>query len=146
MAMRNGNIKVSNYGPRSYTLAANNPAILWDKENVLAIRIFDTGGDGGIYGDKHYIAMSSLLDNVSINTDEPFDFGETSMSKSVSLVTNSSYNYNGALHFTALDPETDKVVIDKTVAAGFSAGKPYIYFIYHRPEPEALVSVDLYIY
>jgi alpha-galactosidase len=124
---RGGDIKTSKYGPRSYAIAANNPAILWDKDNVLAIRIFDTGGDGGIYGENHNITMASLLDNVSINTDEPFDFGETALNKSIRLVTNSSYTYNGQLTFRAVDPETDKVVIEKHVAAGFSAGKPYVY-------------------
>jgi len=124
---KNGSIKKGNYGPRSYTLAVNNPAILWDKENVLAIRIFDTGGDGGIYGEQHYIAMSSLMDNVSINTDESFDFSETTLNKSISLLTNSNYVYSGMLHFRAVDPETEKVVIDKSVAVGFSAGKPVSY-------------------
>ena len=42
----NGPITSSKYGPRTYVIAADNPAILWDKENVFAIRIFDTGGPG----------------------------------------------------------------------------------------------------
>jgi len=125
--LKNGNIKVSNYGPRSYTLAANNPAILWDKENVLAIRIFDTGGDGGIYGEKHFIEMSNLTDNVG-TTDVPFDFGaNNTLSKSFKLITQSNYIYNGDLTVRTIDPETRKVVDQKNVAVTFSAGKPYTY-------------------
>lgn len=126
--LKNGNIKVSNYGPRSYALSASNPAILWGKDNVLAIRIFDTGGDGGIYGKKHNIVMSSLMDNVTVNTDGDFDFGQNgSLNKTIRFATDGRYSYNGHLHFTAYDPETEKIVIDKTAAAGFSAGHPYIY-------------------
>ena len=130
-----GKITVGNFGPRSYTLAANNPAILWDKENVLAIRIFDTGGDGGVYGGAHNMVMSRLLDNVTINNDESFDFGDNgSMSKSITLLTNSNYAYTGELKFEAKDPETGDAAISKTVQVSFSAGKPYIYsFTIDRP-------------
>jgi hypothetical protein len=131
----NGSIKNGNYGPRSYTLSTGNPAILWDKENVLAIRIYDGGGDGGIYGENHNMVMNSLLDDVSINTDESFDFGDNgSLAKSITLLTKSSYTYNGRLSLRAYDPETNRVVIEKSVAAGFSAGKPYVYsFTIDRP-------------
>ncbi len=33
---------------RSYVLAVDNKAILWDKENILAIRVYDNHGPGGI--------------------------------------------------------------------------------------------------
>jgi alpha-galactosidase len=130
-----GSIKKGNYGPRSYTLATNNPAILWDKENVLAIRIFDGGGDGGIYGEMHNMVMNSVLDDAWINADDSFEFGDNgSLGKSVKILTNSSYKYNGVLKLRAVDPETGQTVIDKSVTAGFSAGNPYLYtFTIDRP-------------
>jgi len=125
---KGGSIKTSQYGPRSYTIAANNPAILWDKENVLAIRIFDTGGVGGIYGDDHKISMVGLMDNVSINTDADFSYGEkNSLSKSVKLITNGHYQYKGKLAFKVTDPENNSVVYEKTNDVDFSAGKPFTY-------------------
>ena len=144
---KNGNIKVSNYGPRSYSVSANNPAILWGKDNILAIRIFDTGGEGGIYGETHHITMVSLMDDVVINTGEAFDFGDGGiLNKSVRFSTNSSFLYSGSVHFTALDPETNKVVIDKTVAADFKAGHPYVYtFTVDHPQKRSYKLTYTYI-
>lgn len=123
-----GTIKDGNYGPRSYTIAANDPAILWDKENVLAIRIFDTGGEGGLYGDKFTLAMSDILDPVSINSELPFVFGDNNtLNKSIKLVTGSTYNYTGKLSFKVTDPETGAVIYEKSNNANFTAHKPFTY-------------------
>ena len=125
---KGGDIKTSNYGPRSYVIAANNPAILWDKENVLAIRIFDTGGDGGIYGDKFKISMADMMDNVVINTDADFSYGDkSSLNKSIKLTATGNYQYKGKLYFTVTDPEDNSVFYQKTNDADFSAGSPFTY-------------------
>jgi alpha-galactosidase len=123
---KGGDIKSSKYGPRSYAIAANNPAILWDKDNVLAIRIFDTGGDGGIYGENHNIQMSGLMDNVTIDDGADFIFADdNSLSKSVKLTANSNYLYKGKLALKVTNPETNSVVYEKTNDADFTAGKPF---------------------
>lgn len=126
---KRGNIKTSNYGPRSYVIAAANPAILWDKENTLAIRIFDTGGDGGLYGDKHSIAMAGVMDNVSINTDADYIYDDDKMglSKSIRLFTTGSYQFKGVLHFTVTNPEDNKILFETNSNANFTAGKPFKY-------------------
>jgi hypothetical protein len=125
---KKGDIKTGNYGPRSYTIAANNPAVLWDKENVLAIRIFDTGGSGGLYGDKFTLGMADLMDPVSINTDADFSYGDNnSLNKSIKLVTTSNYTYKGKLAFKVTDPENGTVLYEKTNDADFTAGKPFTY-------------------
>ncbi|MDB5086330.1 MAG: putative Ig protein [Mucilaginibacter sp.] len=125
---KGGDIKTGNYGPRSYTIAANNPAILWDKENVLAIRIFDTGGDGGIYGHKFTIGMADLLDPVNVNTDAEFSYGDNnSLNKAIKLTTTSNYAYKGKLAFKVTDPENNSVIYDKTNDVEFTAGKPFTY-------------------
>src|ERR1700754_443623 len=121
-------VKGAFYGPRTYTIAANNPAVLWDKENVLAVRVYDTGGDGGIYGTNFSIAMADVMDHVKINTEADFDYGErNSLSKSIRLLTSSHYNYSGKLTFRVTDPETNAVLYEKTNAAAFSSIKPFAY-------------------
>src|ERR1700712_3235915 len=58
---KNGeDIKKGIYGPGSFSLLANNSAIRWNKENLIAVRIFDTGGAGGVYGDKFDVKMVDL--------------------------------------------------------------------------------------
>jgi alpha-galactosidase len=126
---KNGsNIKSGLYGPGSFSLAVNDPAILWDKENVIAVRIFDTGGGGGVYGEKFRLHMVDLMDNVDINTDGNFYYEEKSMSKSIKLKANGgSYSFNGKLNFKLTDPETDTIVYQKTNEAHFAAHSPFTY-------------------
>jgi alpha-galactosidase len=125
---KKGDIRTSNYGARSYTIAASNPAILWDKENLLAVRVFDTGGDGGLYGDKFTLSMSDIMDPVTINTDADFSFGDNnSLTKTIKLVTGSTYQYKGKLAFKVTDPENGAVIYDKVNDAEFTAGKPFTY-------------------
>jgi alpha-galactosidase len=125
---KGGDITTGNYGNRSYTIAANNPAILWDKQNLLAIRIFDTGGDGGLYGDKFTLAMADVMDPVSINTDADFMVGiNNSLSKSIKLTTTSNYVYKGKLSFKVTDLEDNSIIYSKINDATFTAGKPFKY-------------------
>jgi hypothetical protein len=125
---RSGTIKDGNYGPRTYNIPASDPAILWDKENVLAIRIYDTGGDGGIYGDNFSIGMADVMDHVTVNTDGDYSFQENnSLAKSIKLITTNKYQYQGTLAFKVTDPETGAVIYEKTNPANFTAGKPFTY-------------------
>ncbi|MDO3640537.1 putative Ig domain-containing protein [Mucilaginibacter sp. L3T2-6] len=136
-----GTIKDGNYGPRRYTIAANNPAIHWDKDNVLAIRIFDTGGAGGMYGNKFTLSMAGLMDPVVINTDAAFAFGENnSLSKTIKLMANSNYNYKGKLAFKVTDPENGSVLYQKINQVDFTAHKPFNYtFTIARLEKKSYV-------
>jgi alpha-galactosidase len=116
------------YGPGSFSVAANNSAINWDTENVIAVRVFDTGGVGGVYGDKFDIKMVDLMDNVTINTDGSFYYEEKTMSKSIRLTASGgSYNYVGKLYFKVADPETDTIIYQKTNDAHFAAHSPFTY-------------------
>ncbi len=52
---------------RKYVIPANDPRILWDQENVIAIRVLDTGGGGGLYSTDLSISMTDLKDYVNID-------------------------------------------------------------------------------
>jgi len=52
---------------REYHLPVNHPAIHWDAENVIAIKIYDGGGTGGIFMGAPYIDMLEKIDGVSVN-------------------------------------------------------------------------------
>jgi len=56
---------------RHYILAASDPRIQWDKENVIAVRCFDQGGDGGMFGKPFEISMRGLREKLK------FDFAST---------------------------------------------------------------------
>src|SRR6187455_138829 len=51
---------------REYHLSVFNPIIKWDAENVIAIKVYDGGGPGGMFGGDPYIAMMDLIDGIKI--------------------------------------------------------------------------------
>lgn len=127
---RKGDIKTGgNWGPRSYKVAANDPAILWGKENVVAVRIYDTGGDGGIYGSDFSIGMVDITDAIAFNTDFDFNFGAgNTLGKTIRLqASGSSFAFSGKLSLKLIDPETNAIVTEKSSDVAFSSGKPFTY-------------------
>lgn len=120
-------IQHGSYGPCSFSIAVNDPAVLWNKENVIAVRLFDTGGAGGVYGDNFNIKMVDLMDNVSINTGADFYYGKKSLSKAIKLIANGSYSYKGKLNFKLTDPESNTIIYQKTNDVHFAAHSPFTY-------------------
>ena len=53
---------------RSYHLPVAHPSIRWDKENVLAIRVYDGGGTGGIFMGAPFIDILERTDGLTIRT------------------------------------------------------------------------------
>ena len=53
---------------REYHIAANSKSLKWDKENVLAVRVYDGDGGGGIFSATPFINMLDLIDGVSLET------------------------------------------------------------------------------
>jgi alpha-galactosidase len=72
---------------RRYVLPANDPRILWDKENVIAIRVFDQGGLGGVFAKPFEISMADLKNYIGFELKEtPFKFeGDTVLTKVYSI-------------------------------------------------------------
>ncbi len=71
---------------RRYTLPVNDPRILWDKENVIAVRVYDQGGQGGIYTGNLAISMVSIKEYIALDYIQiPFVFKNKSVSKNFSL-------------------------------------------------------------
>jgi hypothetical protein len=126
-------IKTGFYGPLKFVLSTNDPAILWDRDNVFAVRIYDSGGNGGIYGDtsQFKISMMDVMDNARINNNADFEYGDDdiSLSKTITLLTGSNYDYKGKFDFKAIDPETGATVSEKTSNAEFAKGMPFRYSV-----------------
>jgi hypothetical protein len=51
---------------RDIHLSTTDTLLRWDQENVLAIRVYDGGGPGGIYGGDLFLAMMGLQDGLQI--------------------------------------------------------------------------------
>jgi alpha-galactosidase len=123
---RTGGMQERHFGSRTYKIATSNPAILWDKENVLAVRVFDTGGDGGLYGPNFNIHMADIMESVSYDINTDFGYGTKNLlGKLVKLTANNSYAYKGTITYKVTDPETGAQIASKTEKAEFSRNKPF---------------------
>ena len=71
---------------RRYTISSDNPGILWDRENVIAVRVYDEGGQGGIWSGNQLIAMPKISEYISLNASQvPFLQKNNSLSKTISI-------------------------------------------------------------
>jgi hypothetical protein len=99
---------------RPYILPADDPRILWDKENVIAVRVFDAGGQGGIWNGNPNIRMVDYKDYLVFdNNSRPFEFGKEQLSKTF-IVKNASANHTikGTLNIAALNKLTGEKIND----------------------------------
>ena len=53
--------------PRRYVLNVANCPVKWDKMNTIAVRVYNQGNPGGIFGDKVYIRKGTIADFADIN-------------------------------------------------------------------------------
>ncbi len=78
---------------RNYTLAKDDPRIMWDKENVIAVRVYDQGGGGGMFYGDCQITNISLSEYLKCNNDQvAFDLSNKMIAKSF-LLENISAKY-----------------------------------------------------
>ena len=84
------------YAERRYILSANNPLILWDKENVIAVRVNDLKYGGGLYSGKPSISMIDITDKLIIDkATYPYKFDKSIVSKRFALRNTSHVDLNG---------------------------------------------------
>ncbi|MBE0648602.1 MAG: alpha-galactosidase [Bacteroidales bacterium] len=62
--------------PRHYLLSVNDPRIRWDEENTIAIRVYDSGGLGGLFDGPFELSMLDLEDYIHFDAASAgFDYG-----------------------------------------------------------------------
>jgi alpha-galactosidase len=122
-----GDIHNGLYGKCVVKLPVDDPSFYWDRPNTIAVRVFDTGGDGGIYDGVFAVGMNNPIDESAINTDEAFSLtADNTVSKRIQLETNAGgYTFSGKLLVKVVDPETGAVIFTKTASATFSQGRPF---------------------
>lgn len=100
---------------RRYMIPSNDPRILWDKENTIAVRVFDQGGQGGIYSGNQVIEFPSLKEYLTMdNVLRPFVFSGKNVSKAFSIRnTNSKLTIKGALSITAIGKLSGKTIFNQ---------------------------------
>ena len=98
---------------QEYHIAANSSFFNWGGENILSVRVYDSGGPGGIYGGIPYVNMVDLIDGVEINNSSPVRFiSPTKAKKDISLINNYNQKITGKLYCSIIDVENDITVKD----------------------------------
>jgi PKD repeat protein len=97
---------------RPYTLSVSDPRIRWDQENLIAVRVFDQGGQGGLYTGDQAIMMTKLSDYLVVeNNVSPFEFTADGLSKKIWLRNrSSSYRMTGFYRIVAVDKLTGEEI------------------------------------
>ncbi len=112
--------------PRKYALPVNDPRIKWDGDNVLAIRVFDRGGLGGLYGPAPYISMRDISDYVAIDLNsEPFIIKKQVNYKKIVVLRNTSKkdNFKGTLSLEVRNQENGRVIYSESTEMKIDAGQ-----------------------
>lgn len=52
---------------RHYTFSSDLSALHWDQDNVLAVRVYDGGGSGGIFGTGHLLRFLNPVDYIKMD-------------------------------------------------------------------------------
>ena len=98
--------------PRRYAIAITDPRIRWDQENVLAIRVYNWGGPGGLFGKQRRIAMADLIEYLVIEKHagvfEPR--GQSWLKHIVFRNRSLRYKLQGMLKLTLYDNLTEKLL------------------------------------
>lgn len=126
-----GTIEQGDYNAeRVYVLPTDDPAIHWDHENTIAVRVFDHGGDGGMWAGPYYINTTGISDFVTIDdhTDN-FHFRErTHLSKKIILKSSTDqYSFSGKLNIRIINPDNHQTIWEKTIPASFTEAKSFDY-------------------
>lgn len=97
---------------RTYSLSANDPRIKWDQENVIAVRVFDWNGGGGMYTGDQAITMINISDYLAIeNNKVPYKFEDNNLKKTIDLRnTSSGYTIEGVFSINAINKITGEVL------------------------------------
>ncbi|MGE5423815.1 MAG: putative Ig domain-containing protein [Syntrophothermus sp.] len=115
---------------RSYTLAVKDPAILWDKENVIAVRVYDQGGQGGMYTGDQAIRMTTLGDYLVIDNNlAPYDLRDGNVSKTIQVKNSSAaYSLGGKFLISAVNKLTGEEIYhqEKEISLGPLKKKDFI--------------------
>jgi alpha-galactosidase len=109
---------------RAYAVPMDDPSLRWGEENVLAVRVFDEGGLGGLWTSGQNLRPLKLSDYVEMDAArQPFTFGDRSISKTFRLANRSERRtLDGQLALTATGSLSGKVVHNRLVPFELAPG------------------------
>jgi alpha-galactosidase len=125
---------------REYHIAASSPIIKWDQENIIAIRVYDGGGTGGIFMGEPYIDMLEKFDGIELSGGGDYQFLGQKVRKELSVSNRFNTSIRGSLHYRVVDAVAQKTLEEKTLEVSLGAfQKKTLPIVFpHRPGVELL--------
>ncbi len=117
---------------RNYSLPVNDPRIKWDQENVLAIRVYNWGGPGGVYSGDLYISMPDISKYLNLEIKPGiFTAHEHTMNKKISLKNKAGkYSIDGTL----------KIIVENNITGNKLFAKSYS--LHLKPKEQMKIAFD----
>jgi alpha-galactosidase len=104
---------------REYHVTATNKAIRWDAENVIAIKVYDDGGTGGIFMGSPYIDMLEKTDGLVIAPDaDSIRYTDAEASVPLTLTNTFNTSFTGTLKIRFRDAIAKRDVLERTMTVG----------------------------
>lgn len=132
---------------RKYTLASDDPRILWDKENVIAIRVYDQGGLGGLFYGVPSISVMTLSEYLSCDfKDITFEYGKNTIAKNFSLNNISTkHKLDGTFSIVSKNKINGKVYYSKKYDVTLQPGSSQKFsFSYNNPNEPTFITYKFY--
>jgi len=95
---------------REYHVSTNDPAIKWNKENIVAVKVYDHGGKGGIFGATPFVNMIDQIDGIKMHIDYGKINEKGKLSASLMVVNNSRDPISGSLMIRITDADKDSTI------------------------------------
>jgi len=104
---------------RVYVLPPDDPRILWDQENVIAVRVFDEGGSGGLWTGDASLRMVQLADYLALESAQvPYRFDSRRLRKNIVLKNiSASRSLEGTMNVQAVNKVNGEIMFSQTLKA-----------------------------
>lgn len=125
---------------RNYVVPVNDQRIRWGKKNVIAIRVHDHGGNGGMLFSSPSISMVDIKDYLSIDIYSfPFEILGEHFTKNIRLHnTHKNENFSGELIVKVARFNDGKVIYETSDLVEVKANEQYDYlFSFSSPSGES---------
>jgi len=102
--------------PRRYKLSVDDPRINWDQENTIAIRVYDSGGLGGLFSGPFEISMLDIDDYIRFDFGSSgFDYGEGNSFEKTFVIENLSTieEFMGVLSIQVKSTNPERLILQQ---------------------------------
>jgi alpha-galactosidase len=93
---------------RDIHLSSNDPVIHWNGENIIAIKVYDGGGPGGLYGGIPFVGMMNLADGIKMNS-------STGKINQLVITNMIPHNVSGTLKITVQNVAANATIQDSSL-------------------------------